>query len=399
MSGSRSAAMNRLQSSWPAAVHGHADAVPQRAQHDDHLGVLVASSRSRRTIPDLAPLRTRSRSSFRAMFATTWMCTQEWSLMRMRRTALTFATCHQARSETSALARATTSRRIRLRRAGMLIRIAATASAGRHRRAALGLDGDAALAGGRRLDLLVVRHGAYRTRGADDAPDVACALPAAQVLVAQAARPGGRADRRGDRARRPRARPVLRVRRRADRGGGARPPGDRHRRQPVRDLPGARPPRRPAIRTRSPPPARGCWRRRRARRGAWHRHALPALRRRGGAGRYGAAGSRDRGRPRALPAVRRHAPRGAAAGRPAAGRAGRTAGGDGDAPRPPVFAGWQTRKLVRAGAATTSASCSRPATCARSRRCGRAILAEPDDGDPRLPAAGAHRARWRRARG
>ena len=24
-----------------AAVHGHADAVPQRAQHDDHLGVLV----------------------------------------------------------------------------------------------------------------------------------------------------------------------------------------------------------------------------------------------------------------------------------------------------------------------------------------------------------------------
>ncbi len=29
------------------------------------------------------------------MFVTIWMCTQEWSLISMRATALTFATCHQ----------------------------------------------------------------------------------------------------------------------------------------------------------------------------------------------------------------------------------------------------------------------------------------------------------------
>ena len=29
------------------------------------------------------------------MFATIWMCTQEWSLISRRATALTFATCHQ----------------------------------------------------------------------------------------------------------------------------------------------------------------------------------------------------------------------------------------------------------------------------------------------------------------
>ena len=299
--------------------------------------------------------------------------------MRIRRTALTFATCHQARSETSALARATTSRRIRLRRAGMLIRIAATASSGPMRRAALGLDGDAALAGGRRVDLLVVRHGAYRTPGADDAPDVACALPAAQVLVAQAARPGGGADRRGDGAGRPRARPVLRVRRRADRGGGAGPPRGRRRRQPVRDLPGARRPRRRATRTRS---------RRRGARGAGDGARgggragtctpLPALRRRGGTRRR-----RRGGEPRSWPCT--CAAR-AAAARAARSRCGPTCGWPARRTRPatatrrgpPVFARLADPQAGARRRCATSASCSPRATCARSRRSAAAILAEPD---------------------
>ncbi len=39
------------------------------------------------------------------MFATIWMCTQEWSLISRRTTALTFATCHHAFSCLSSLTR------------------------------------------------------------------------------------------------------------------------------------------------------------------------------------------------------------------------------------------------------------------------------------------------------
>ena len=39
------------------------------------------------------------------MFVTIWMCTQEWSLISIRATALTFATCHQPLSWSSALTR------------------------------------------------------------------------------------------------------------------------------------------------------------------------------------------------------------------------------------------------------------------------------------------------------
>src|SRR6266576_4126036 len=64
------------------------------------------------------------------MFATIWMCTQEWSLIPRRLTAFTLATCHQALRPSSALTRSRISRSLRLRWAGTLIRICATASAG-----------------------------------------------------------------------------------------------------------------------------------------------------------------------------------------------------------------------------------------------------------------------------
>src|SRR3954452_4382415 len=70
------------------------------------------------------------RSSFSAMFATIWMCTQEWSLISIRATAFTFATCHHALSCVSAFTRSTSVRSLRLPRSGTRIRICATASAG-----------------------------------------------------------------------------------------------------------------------------------------------------------------------------------------------------------------------------------------------------------------------------
>src|SRR4051812_8090394 len=70
------------------------------------------------------------RRSLSAMFVTIWMCTQEWSLISIRATALTFATCHQAFSWVSAFTRSTRVRSLRLPRSGTLIRICATASAG-----------------------------------------------------------------------------------------------------------------------------------------------------------------------------------------------------------------------------------------------------------------------------
>ena len=64
------------------------------------------------------------------MFVTIWMCTQEWSLISIRATALMFETCHQPLSWSSALTRSMSVRSLRLPRTGTLIRIRATASAG-----------------------------------------------------------------------------------------------------------------------------------------------------------------------------------------------------------------------------------------------------------------------------
>src|SRR4051794_30238033 len=64
------------------------------------------------------------------MFVTIWMCTQEWSLICMRATALTFAACQSALIDSSRLTRSTTSRSVRFPRAGTLIRMSRTASAG-----------------------------------------------------------------------------------------------------------------------------------------------------------------------------------------------------------------------------------------------------------------------------
>src|SRR5215475_1345128 len=64
------------------------------------------------------------------MFVTIWMCTQEWSLICIRATALTFETCHQPLSWLSELTRSISVRSLRSPRTGTLIRIRATASAG-----------------------------------------------------------------------------------------------------------------------------------------------------------------------------------------------------------------------------------------------------------------------------
>ena len=64
------------------------------------------------------------------MLATIWMCTQEWSLIWSRTTALTLATCHQPFSSRSAFARSRTRRSLRLPRSGSRMRMCSTASAG-----------------------------------------------------------------------------------------------------------------------------------------------------------------------------------------------------------------------------------------------------------------------------
>ena len=64
------------------------------------------------------------------MFVTIWMCTQEWSLISMRATALTFATCHQPFSWSSLFTRSITVRSFLFARTGTRMRICATASAG-----------------------------------------------------------------------------------------------------------------------------------------------------------------------------------------------------------------------------------------------------------------------------
>ena len=83
-------------------------------------------SRARRTA------RRRASSSWRrslsAMLATIWMCTQEWSLISRRTTALTFATCHQPFSWRSSLTRSISLPSFRLPRTGTRMRIPSTAS-------------------------------------------------------------------------------------------------------------------------------------------------------------------------------------------------------------------------------------------------------------------------------
>ena len=64
------------------------------------------------------------------MFVTIWMCTQEWSLISMRTTAFTFATCHRPLSWLSSLTRSISVRSLRFARGGTLIFIFSTASAG-----------------------------------------------------------------------------------------------------------------------------------------------------------------------------------------------------------------------------------------------------------------------------
>ena len=64
------------------------------------------------------------------MFVTIWMCTHEWSLICMRTTAFTFATCHQPLTCRSSLTRSTSVRSFRLPRTGTLMRICSTACAG-----------------------------------------------------------------------------------------------------------------------------------------------------------------------------------------------------------------------------------------------------------------------------
>ena len=95
------------------------------------------------------------------MFVTIWMCTHEWSLISMRATAFTFATCHQPFSWSSRLTRSITVRSLRFARSGTRIRICRTASAGvsRASRAASFETGVVDALAHLRVELcLVVRH-------------------------------------------------------------------------------------------------------------------------------------------------------------------------------------------------------------------------------------------------
>src|SRR3978361_53011 len=64
------------------------------------------------------------------MFVTIWMWTHEWSLISIRATAFTFATCHQRLIWSSLLTRSMTVRSFLFARTGTRMRICFTASAG-----------------------------------------------------------------------------------------------------------------------------------------------------------------------------------------------------------------------------------------------------------------------------
>src|SRR3954447_10930257 len=70
------------------------------------------------------------RISFSAMLVTIWMCTHEWSLISIRATAFTFATCHQPLIWSSLFTRSITVRSFLFARTGTRILICLTASAG-----------------------------------------------------------------------------------------------------------------------------------------------------------------------------------------------------------------------------------------------------------------------------
>src|SRR5690242_15447075 len=81
-------------------------------------------------MPGSTPARRSSRRSFRPMLVTIWMCTQLWSLICSLVTAFTLAACHRAFTDWSRFTRSTSSRRVRLPRAGSVIRMSRTASEG-----------------------------------------------------------------------------------------------------------------------------------------------------------------------------------------------------------------------------------------------------------------------------
>ena len=263
-----------------APVDRHPDAVQQAPQRDDDLGVLVASSRSRAPCPAPRPAR-------RGRAAASGRCSHDLDVHP--RVVVDLHPAHRVHVRDVPPGASAGHRRWRASTTSRSMRLPRARAADPHRRDGLGGRHGAPrsastetprcpVGGGSRCSSSAMAHTVHD--GAHPAPDVAGALPAAQVLVAQATRSGGRADRRGDCARRPRARPVLRLRRRADRGGGARPPGARDRRQPVRDLP--RPRHDGTLRPRRHRRRRGTRARRRTGdRGAVARHGLPAVRRRG----------------------------------------------------------------------------------------------------------------------
>src|SRR6266511_1356555 len=133
------------------------------------------------------------RSILSAMFATIWMCTHEWSLISRRATAFTFATCHHALISVSALTRVISVRSFRLPRAGTLIFMRATASAGVRRIScsASSETGDSirSSVSGSRLTARTLLRGLLRRRGAaraveEEQRDAVVSVQAAHVRPA-----------------------------------------------------------------------------------------------------------------------------------------------------------------------------------------------------------------------
>src|SRR5438105_12666952 len=169
------------------------------------------------------------------MLATIWMCTQEWSLIPSRLTALTFATCHQPLRLLSAFTRSSSERSLRLRCAGTLIRIWAVASAG-VRRASRSASSEAGSSIRSRSSLSIcdtAARGYYDSSDAHDGRDPRLGLllgrrvrgdPRRQVDGRARARPfGGRAALHRARALLPRHQPANAL----GAATGARAGGDR----------------------------------------------------------------------------------------------------------------------------------------------------------------------------
>ena len=107
--------------------------IPTQWKSEERATITSASSCSSpksRTAEGSMPCLVSWRRSLSAMFATIWMCTQEWSLISIRTTAFTFATCHQPFSCLSSFTRSSSFRSFRLPRTGRLMCIFSTACAG-----------------------------------------------------------------------------------------------------------------------------------------------------------------------------------------------------------------------------------------------------------------------------